>query len=90
MALFSSQRSDNQALSHFLSNSPWLYRNLSRSVRTKAIEIIGTNGAIILDGSGAKNPNIEAKISFTTKNVIKQNISQITSRVRQLFRITGL
>jgi hypothetical protein len=42
------------------------------------------------DGSGAKNPNIEAKISFTTKNVIKQNISQITSRVRQLFRITGL
>ena len=41
-------------------------------------------------GSGAKNPNIEAKISFTTKNVIKQNISQITSRVRQLFRITGL
>src|SRR5664279_1837952 len=54
MALFSSKRSDNQALSHFLSNSPWLYRNLSRSVRTKAIEIIGTNGAIILDESGMK------------------------------------
>ena len=54
MALFSSKRSDNQALSHFLSNSPWLYRNLSRSIRTKAIEIIGTNGAIILDESGMK------------------------------------
>ena len=54
MALFSSKRTDNQALSHFLSNSPWLYKNLSRSVRTKAIEIIGTNGAIILDESGMK------------------------------------
>lgn len=54
MAIYSSKRSDNQALSHFLSNSPWLYKNLSRSVRTKAIEIIGTNGAIILDESGMK------------------------------------
>ena len=28
--------------------------------------------------------------SFTSKNIKKQNISQITSRFRQLFRITGL
>ena len=41
-------------------------------------------------GCGAKNHNIEAKISFTTKNIIKQNISQITSRLWQLFRITCL
>src|SRR5674476_37892 len=27
--------------------------------------------------------------SFTSKNIKKQNISQITSRFRQLFRITG-
>ena len=54
MAIYSSKRSNNQALSHFLSNSPWLYKNLSRSIRTKAIEIIGTNGAIILDESGIK------------------------------------
>jgi len=54
MAIYSSKRCDNQALSHFLSNSPWLYKNLSRSVRAKAIEIIGTNGVIILDESGIK------------------------------------
>ena len=33
---------------------------------------------------------LKQKFSFTTKNIIKQNISQITSRFRQLFRITGL
>jgi SRSO17 transposase len=54
MAIYSSQRSDNQALSHFLSNSPWLHKNLLRSVRTKAIETIGPNGVIILDESGIK------------------------------------
>jgi len=54
MALFSSKRSDNQALSHFLSNSPWLSENLSRSVRKKAIETIGPYGVIILDESGIK------------------------------------
>jgi len=54
MAIYSSKRCDNQALSHFLSNSPWLHKNLSRSVRTKAIEIIGPNGVIILDESGVK------------------------------------
>jgi SRSO17 transposase len=54
MAIYSSKRCDNQALSHFLSNSPWLYKNLSRSVRAKAIEIIGMNGVIILDESGIK------------------------------------
>ncbi|WP_082090557.1 IS701 family transposase [Methanosarcina sp. MTP4] len=54
MAIYSSKRSDNQALSHFLSNSPWPYKNLLRSVRTKAIETIGPNGVIILDESGMK------------------------------------
>ncbi len=54
MAIYSSQRSDNQALSHFLSNSQWLHKNLLRSVRTKAIETIGPNGVIILDESGIK------------------------------------
>lgn len=54
MSIYSSKRSDNQALSHFLSNSPWLHKNLSRSVRTKAIEVIGANGVIILDESGMK------------------------------------
>jgi SRSO17 transposase len=54
MAIYSPKRCDNQALSHFLSNSPWLHKNLSKSVRTKAIETIGTNGVIILDESGMK------------------------------------
>jgi SRSO17 transposase len=54
MAIRISKRSDNQALSHFLSNSPWIYENLSRTVRTKAVETIGTNGVIILDESGMK------------------------------------
>jgi SRSO17 transposase len=54
MAIRISKRSDNQALSHFLSNSPWIYQNLSRTVRTKAVETIGTNGVIILDESGMK------------------------------------
>jgi len=54
MAIYSFKRCDNQALSHFLSNSPWPHKNLLESVRTKAIDIIGTNGAIILDESGMK------------------------------------
>lgn len=54
MAIYSSKRSDNQALSHFLSNSPWPHKNLSESIRTKAIDVIGTNGVIILDESGMK------------------------------------
>jgi SRSO17 transposase len=54
MAIYSSKKSDNQALSHFLSNSPWLHKNLSRSVRGKAIEVIGADGVIILDESGMK------------------------------------
>lgn len=60
MAIYSSKRSDNQALSHFLSNSPWPYKNLSRSVRTKAIEIIGTDGVIILDESGMKKSGVSS------------------------------
>jgi len=54
MAIYSSKSSDNQALSHFLSNSPWPHINLLKSVRTKAIETIGPNGVIILDESGIK------------------------------------
>jgi SRSO17 transposase len=54
MAIRISKRSDNQALSHFLSNSPWIDENLSRTVRTKAVGTIGTNGVIILDESGIK------------------------------------
>jgi hypothetical protein len=33
---------------------------------------------------------LKQKFSFTTKNKMKQNISQTTSRFRQLLRITGL
>jgi SRSO17 transposase len=51
VAIRISKRSDDQALSHFLSNSSWIYENLSRTVRTKAVETIGTNGIIILDES---------------------------------------
>lgn len=54
MAIYSSKSSDNQALSHFLSNSPWPYINLLRSVRTKAIQTIGPNAVLILDESGMK------------------------------------
>ena len=54
MAIYSSDRSNNQALSHFLSNSPWSYENLIKSVRSKAIKIIGPNGVLILDESAVK------------------------------------
>ena len=54
MAIYSSKRSDNQALSHFLSNSPWSHTNLLKSVRTRAIEIIGPDGVLILDESAMK------------------------------------
>jgi hypothetical protein len=51
MPVYSSKMPDNQTLSRFLSNSPRLYKNLFRSVRTKAIETIGENGILILDES---------------------------------------
>jgi len=54
MAIYSSKSSDNQALSHFLSNSPWPHINLLKSVRTKAIQTIGKNDVLILDESGMK------------------------------------
>lgn len=54
MAIYSSKKSDNQALSHFLSNSPWLHENLSKSVRVKAIEVIGAEGVILLDETSMK------------------------------------
>ena len=33
---------------------------------------------------------LKQNFSFTSKNIKRQNISQITSRFKQLFRITGL
>ena len=54
MAIYSSDRSNNQALSHFLSNSPWSYENLIKSVRNKAIKIIGPDAVLILDESAVK------------------------------------
>ena len=54
MAIHISKRSNNQALSHFLSNSPWIYEDLSRAIRTKSVETTGTNGVLILDESGIK------------------------------------
>jgi SRSO17 transposase len=54
MAIFCCKRSNNQSLSHFLSNSPWSSASLLKSVRTKAIKTIGKNGVLILDESGVK------------------------------------
>ena len=54
MAIYCCKYSNNQSLSHFLSNSPWPFTDLLKSVRTKAIEIIGEDGVIILDESGMK------------------------------------
>lgn len=54
MAIYCCKRSNNQSLSHFISNSPWSSTNLLKFVRTKAIDIIGEDGVIILDESGMK------------------------------------
>jgi SRSO17 transposase len=54
MAIYCCKCSNNQSLSHFISNSPWSPADLLRSVRTKAIETIGEDGVIILDESGMK------------------------------------
>jgi len=40
---------------------------------------------INVTGSVAKNPNNESKIYFHNKDHKKQNISPITSKIRQLF-----
>lgn len=54
MAIYCCKRSNNQSLSHFLSNSPWSSAGLLKSIRTKATKVIGKNGALILDESGIK------------------------------------
>ena len=54
MAIYCCKCSNNQSLSHFISNSTWSPTDLLKSVRTKAIEIIGEDGVIILDESGMK------------------------------------
>ncbi len=54
MAIYCCKYSNNQSLSHFISNSTWSPTDLLKSVRTKAIEIIGEDGVIILDESGMK------------------------------------
>ena len=54
MAIYCFKCSNNQSLSHFISNSTWSPKDLLKSVRTKAIEIIDEDGVIILDESGMK------------------------------------
>jgi SRSO17 transposase len=54
MAVRCCKCSNNQSLSHFLSNSPWSSSNLLKYVRTEATEIIGNNGVLILDDTGIK------------------------------------
>lgn len=54
MAIYCCKCSNNQSLSHFISNSPWPSADLLKSVRTKAIQTIGKNGVLILDESGIK------------------------------------
>jgi SRSO17 transposase len=54
MAVRCCKCSNNQSLSHFLSNSPWSPSNLLKYVRTKTIGTIGKNGALILDDTGIK------------------------------------
>jgi len=54
MAIYCCKCSNNQSLSHFLSNSPWRSADLLKSVRTKAIQTIGRNGVLILDESSIK------------------------------------
>lgn len=54
MAIYCCKCSNNQSLSHFISNSPWPSADLLKSVRTKAIKTIGKNGVLILDESSIK------------------------------------
>src|SRR5450759_4860620 len=54
MAIYCCKCSNNQSLSHFISNSTWSSADLLKSVRTKAIEIIGEDGVIIIDESGMR------------------------------------
>ena len=54
MAIYCFKCSNNQSLSHLISNSTWSPKDLLKSVRTKAIEIIDEDGVIILDKSGMK------------------------------------
>lgn len=64
MAIYCCKCSNNQSLSHFISNSTWSSADLLKSVRTKAIEIIGEDGVIILDESGMrKSGNFSVGVS---------------------------
>ena len=54
MAIYCCKCSNNQSLSHLLSNSPWHSADLLKSVRTKAIKTIGKSDVLILDESGIK------------------------------------
>jgi SRSO17 transposase len=54
MAVRCCKHSNNQSLSHFISNSPWSPSNLLKYVRNKTTKIIGKNGVLILDDTGIK------------------------------------
>jgi SRSO17 transposase len=54
MAVRCCNNSNNQSLSHFLSNSPWSSSNLLKYVQNKSTKIIGKNGVLILDDTGIK------------------------------------
>src|SRR5665647_1370382 len=54
MAVKCCKHSNNQSLSHFISNSPWSSSNLLKYVRNETTKIIGKNGVLILDDSGIK------------------------------------
>ena len=43
---------DEQALSHFASNSPWNDVPLSAQIDRDAVKLIGEDGALLLDESG--------------------------------------
>ena len=44
--------SNEQALSHFISNSPWDDARLTRQIGQEAVTLLGQEGALILDESG--------------------------------------
>ena len=79
MAIYCCKCSNNQSLSHFISNSTWSSADLLKSVRTKAIEIVGEDGVLILDESSIKksgNSSVGASRQYCG-NLGKRDICQV-------------
>jgi len=45
---------DNQAFSHFLSNSPWDHSKITQWIYSNVNDFVGKNGALVIDEKGSK------------------------------------